>query len=173
MTVKQDNDLISSFKENEEKVKSTDTKNAVRLRRAFQATKVETAINFTILIDEKITNGKISELSRSTGGIKIIWSKKLNSTAGRAHWKRERSRANCLQQGSMPDEQHFASIELAEKIIVDEDRLRNVLAHEFCHLANFMISGVKDLPHGKSFKEWWDMHFLIDNRSTTTDLNLQ
>lgn len=30
----------------------------------------------------------------------------------------------------------------------------NVIAHEYCHLANFMISGIKDNPHGASFKSW-------------------
>ena len=35
-----------------------------------------------------------------------------------------------------------------------QDRLVNVVAHEYCHLATFMISGVKDNPHGKEFKEW-------------------
>lgn len=34
------------------------------------------------------------------------------------------------------------------------ERLVNVLAHEYCHLANFMISGIKNNPHGKEFKEW-------------------
>ena len=44
------------------------------------------------------------------------------------------------------------------KINVDADqsqeRLLNVVAHEYCHLANFMISGIKDNPHGKEFKAW-------------------
>ncbi|KAG9768328.1 hypothetical protein KCU88_g7239, partial [Aureobasidium melanogenum] len=47
-----------------------------------------------------------------------------------------------------------SSIELAEKIIDCEDRLVNTLAHEFCHLANFMVSNVRDQPHGASFKQW-------------------
>ena len=34
------------------------------------------------------------------------------------------------------------------------DRLINVIAHEYCHLANFMISGVKNCPHGREFREW-------------------
>ncbi|KAK2738562.1 hypothetical protein FQN57_006985 [Myotisia sp. PD_48] len=49
---------------------------------------------------------------------------------------------------------HHATIELAEKIIDSEDRLLNTLAHEYCHLANFMISKVHDKPHGASFKAW-------------------
>ncbi len=40
---------------------------------------------------------------------------------------------------------------VAEK---SQDRLTNVIAHEYCHLANFMISGIKDNPHGASFKTW-------------------
>lgn len=34
------------------------------------------------------------------------------------------------------------------------DRLINVIAHEYCHLLNFMISNIKDNPHGKEFKLW-------------------
>lgn len=34
------------------------------------------------------------------------------------------------------------------------DRLLNVIAHEYCHLANFMISQVTSEPHGASFKRW-------------------
>jgi predicted SprT family Zn-dependent metalloprotease len=49
---------------------------------------------------------------------------------------------------------HCASIEIAEKVIDNEERLLNVIAHEFCHLANFMVSGIRNNPHGKEFKEW-------------------
>ena len=49
---------------------------------------------------------------------------------------------------------HHASIDLALKVIDDEDRLLNVLAHEFAHLATFIVSGVKDNPHGREFKAW-------------------
>ena len=54
----------------------------------------------------------------------------------------------------MTAHRHHASIELAEKVIDDEHRLINVIAHEYCHLANFMISGIKNNPHGKEFKQW-------------------
>lgn len=39
-------------------------------------------------------------------------------------------------------------------LTVSPDRLLNVLAHEYCHLLNFMISNVRDQPHGASFKRW-------------------
>ena len=97
-------------------------------------------------------------MAASTGGVKIIWSKKLNTTAGRANWKRETIRPISANPQSStleaPIFRHHAAIELAEKVIDDEERLLNVIAHEFCHLANFMVSGIKTNPHGKEFKAW-------------------
>ena len=49
---------------------------------------------------------------------------------------------------------HHCSIELASKVIDDDERLFNVLAHEFCHLLTFMISEVRNNPHGAEFKAW-------------------
>lgn len=125
----------------------------VQARRDFQDSKHARARDFLDELDAKITHGRLAEITAQTGGVKIEWSKKLNTTAGRASWKRKR--ASTSKAGdSPPIYVHTASIELAEKIIDDEARLLNTLAHEFCHLANFMISEVKDRPHGKEFKEW-------------------
>ncbi|KAH9203578.1 hypothetical protein DL95DRAFT_472254 [Leptodontidium sp. 2 PMI_412] len=49
---------------------------------------------------------------------------------------------------------HVASIELSEEVVIDEVRLLNVMAHEYCHLATCMINGVGDDHHGKLFQEW-------------------
>ena len=123
--------------------------------RAFNANKASLATRFLTELDEKITNSQISSLAACTGGIIIIWSKKLSSTAGRANWRREAIRhRNSDGTTSETTHRHHASIELAEKVIDCEDRLINVLAHEYCHLANFMVSGVKNQPHGKEFKAW-------------------
>lgn len=130
---------------------------AKEAKRAFSQTKHALAESFLEELDETITEGQVSKLAKSTGGIKIIWSKKLNTTAGRANWKRETIRiAAPLGSDQHPKAtyRHHASIELAEKVIDDEDRLLNVIAHEFCHLANFMISNIKTNPHGKEFKAW-------------------
>lgn len=105
-------------------------------------------------LDEKVTHGRVAELAASGGGVNIIWNKKLNSTAGRANWRRECVKTTHSDGTIDKEYRHIVNIELAEKVIDDEDRLINVLAHEFCHLANFMVSGVKDNPHGKEFKEW-------------------
>jgi predicted SprT family Zn-dependent metalloprotease len=136
-------------------------------RKAFDTTREAIATDFLTELDTKITGGNIARLTASTGGVKIIWSNKLNTTAGRANWKCETIRSRlptCSTTPSTTDGlsnvaetityNHHASIELATKVITDPPRLLNVLAHEFCHLANFIISRVRDQPHGASFKEW-------------------
>lgn len=147
------------FVESTKSPKKSPTK-VVRLekeaKKAFSARKHEIAESFLQELDTTITKGEISSLSASTGGIQLVWSKKLSTTAGRANWKRETIRSSSSDTEGKPiiTYRHHAAIELAEKVIDDEDRLLNVIAHEFCHLANFMISGVKTNPHGKEFKVW-------------------
>ncbi|CBX98373.1 hypothetical protein LEMA_P097820.1 [Plenodomus lingam JN3] len=125
-------------------------------RKAFADRKHDMAASFLAELDNTISQGRISALSAPTGGIKLIWSKTLKTTAGRANWRREQLR---LRTGPLPTDtrlqiRHHCSIELAEKVIDDQDRLYNVLAHEFCHLATFMISEVRNQPHGADFKAW-------------------
>ncbi|ROW00067.1 hypothetical protein VSDG_03511 [Cytospora chrysosperma] len=120
-------------------------------KKAFEQSKHELAEAFLRELDERITGGRISEMSAETGGIRIEWTNRLNTTAGRANWRRETTRR--LKDGAVTY-RHHASVELAEKVIDDEHRLLNVVAHEFCHLANFMVSGVTGSPHGREFKAW-------------------
>ncbi|KAF5018966.1 hypothetical protein F66182_9055 [Fusarium sp. NRRL 66182] len=125
-------------------------------KKSFAARKHALAESFLVELDHKITQGKIAELAESTGGVKLVWTKALNTTAGRASWRRETTRTTRKADGAElgVTYKHHASIELADKVIDDEHRLRNVLAHEFCHLANFMISGITTNPHGREFKAW-------------------
>jgi len=139
---------LSSPKKSPQKVNRV-AKDAKKL---FEARKHALADNFLKELDETITGGKVGDLARETGGVRIVWSKKLNTTAGRANWKKETLRG--VDEGGKSRERHHAFIELAEKVIDDEERLLNVVAHEFCHLANFMVSGIKTNPHGKEFKAW-------------------
>ena len=147
-------------------------RDAVRRKKTFQATKHKTAEAFFAEIDQKMTGGRIAGMSKSTGGVKLIWSKKLISTAGRAHWKRTIPKIEKMCNDTDEVEQHHVSIELAEKVIDDEGRLKNVIAHEFCHLANFMISNVKGNPHGKSFKEWYVHGFTYQRLLNISNLTL-
>ncbi|RDL30450.1 uncharacterized protein BP5553_10328 [Venustampulla echinocandica] len=133
------------------------TKTARDAKKAFSEKKNAIAHSFLAELDEKITDNKIAGFCASTGGVKIAWSKKLLSTAGRANWKRETIKSSGLGpdgKPAPPTYRHHATIELAEKVIDDEDRLLNVVAHEFCHLANYMVSNMKTNPHGKEFKAW-------------------
>ena len=124
-------------------------------KKSFDNKKVFLAEDFLNVMDEAVAGGQIQRMTEETGGVKIVWSKTLQKTAGRANWKRECvARTTSAGQHPVKTRKHQAFIELAERIIDDEDRLINTLAHEYCHLANFMISGVHDNPHGASFKQW-------------------
>jgi predicted SprT family Zn-dependent metalloprotease len=140
------------------KCHSTRDRQTYEAKKVFAKKKHAIADAFLRELDESITESKVSKMAALTGGIKIIWSKKLNTTAGRANWKRETMRSTILGADSKAETKityrHYASIELAEKVIDDEERLLNVIAHEFCHLANFMVSGIRSNPHGKEFKSW-------------------
>lgn len=142
---------------------------AKEAKRVFQKAKHDMAEKFLAELDNAITDGQLSQLAAATGGVKIEWTNKLNTTAGRANWRRETLRPKKaaavinVEDGSVATKspvdtttrvKHHASIELAEKVIDDEHRLLNVIAHEFCHLANFMVSGITGNPHGKEFKAW-------------------
>jgi predicted SprT family Zn-dependent metalloprotease len=125
-------------------------------RKAFAAQKHDLAMSFLTDLDTTITQGQITALSAQTGGIKLVWSKTLKTTAGRANWRREqlRIRTGPLASDFRPEIRHHCSIELAEKVIDEPIRLYNVLAHEYCHLLTFMISNVRNNPHGAEFKAW-------------------
>ena len=139
-------------------------KGEIAARKAFEAQKHALATSFLAELDHTITSNQIAVLTASTGGVAIVWNKKLTSTAGRANWRREAVRTRGTATGTTAltttttttttTYTHHAHIELAEKVISDTDRLLNVIAHEFCHLANFMVSGVRDSPHGKEFRAW-------------------
>ncbi|KAF7191663.1 HMG box-containing protein C19G7.04 [Pseudocercospora fuligena] len=136
------------------------TKAEIQTRKDWDIRKHSLASSFLAELDQTIAGGKVAALSESTGGVQLVWSKTLNSTAGRANWRRETTRSHSKEDPTkmIATHKHFASIELAEKVLTyseeAETKLINVIAHEFCHLCNFMISGVKDQPHGASFKQW-------------------
>ena len=151
-----ENDLLPSFSPSKRPSKSPNKrdKSAIDKQKAFNENKQRLAADFLAEVDRTISDGEVAKLSESTGGVQLLWSKTLNSTAGRANWRRQ-TKVSKHSDGSVTTTyHHHASIELAEKVIDDERRLLNVIAHEYCHLANFMISGVKNNPHGKEFKQW-------------------
>jgi predicted SprT family Zn-dependent metalloprotease len=144
--------ILSEPKASSEKARSRSTRDA---RKSFEERKNRVAEAFLDELDQVITQGQLKSLTVATGGVKIRWTNKLNTTAGKANWRRETVRCKAVDGvNASTTHKHHASIELAEKVISDENRLLNVIAHEFCHLANFMISGITGNPHGKEFKLW-------------------
>ncbi|KAI0042748.1 hypothetical protein FA95DRAFT_1609929 [Auriscalpium vulgare] len=86
------------------------------------------------------------ELNRSVfgGGLpantRLVWSNRLLTTAGRARWHRSKEGV------------HSTEIELATKILDCNERIRNTLSHEMCHLACWIINQDPKEGHGKAFK---------------------
>ncbi|KAF2149900.1 hypothetical protein K461DRAFT_214221, partial [Myriangium duriaei CBS 260.36] len=132
------------------------SKSEIAAQRDFDTRKISLASSFLTELDNKICSGAISTATASTGGVKLIWSSTLNTTAGRATWKRTTlsSSSSSSSSSSGKEIQQHATIELAAKILTTEERLRNTLAHEFCHLATYIVSGVTTRPHGREFKAW-------------------
>ncbi|KXX82398.1 Acidic repeat-containing protein [Madurella mycetomatis] len=123
-------------------------------KKAFEKIKHEMAESFLSELDTVITGGKLAGLTAATGGIQLVWSNKLKTTAGRAHWKCEAIRTG--GSDGTTKSMHRAWIELSDKVVDNEHRLLNTLAHEFCHAATYMISGVTKNPHGPEFQAWGD-----------------
>ncbi|CAD0112133.1 unnamed protein product [Aureobasidium uvarum] len=104
----------------------------------FNVEKVHKAEEFIKELDQKLTGGQIGEMTASTGGVKVVWKKRLTAKAGQARCK------------SRPHPS--ATIELSDKLLDDQERLINTVAHEFCHVANILLC--RDRSHGPGFKEW-------------------
>jgi hypothetical protein len=132
-----------------------------KAKRVFLETRERIAIDLVRAIDEQVMGGKLAASTSATGGVKLEWSTRLRTAAGRAHWSRARSRS--LGQ---TEEQHNLKIELSTKIITSEGfprsislnlttgKLRDTLAHELCHCALWVIDKDPKSHHGKQFKEW-------------------
>ncbi|KAH9947963.1 SprT-like family-domain-containing protein [Amylocystis lapponica] len=75
-------------------------------------------------------------------GTQLVWNKRLLTTAGRAKWHRSR------------DGVQTTEIELAVKILDCNERIRNTLSHEMCHLACWIINEDPKEGHGNAFHAW-------------------
>jgi len=103
---------------------------------------------------DRITNLAFEEFNQNVFGselgcVEIVWSKKLNRTAGLT---RLRKCTNDMTPG-IPLKR-LAVVELSTKIVDDEDRLRETLLHELVHAAVWIFEGVSKPPHGANFKRW-------------------
>ena len=71
------------------------------------------------------------------------WNKRLTTTAGR-----------CVFRRAASGTERVARVELAEKVVDCEARLRETLLHELCHVAAWCLDGVARPPHGEAFRAW-------------------
>ncbi|KAJ7922966.1 SprT-like family-domain-containing protein [Mycena leptocephala] len=78
----------------------------------------------------------------SLANIDIKWNSRLLTTAGRAHFHRDRNG------------KEFVEIHLATKVVDTDERIRNTLSHEMCHLACWIIDKEIKEAHGKIFNKW-------------------
>lgn len=125
------------------------TPKAGRVKNNFLQQRDKLAQSFLRKLDREIADGRISKLTASTGGVKVVWNNRFRTTAGQAQLKRV-----AISDHQTPAYHYYAKIELSDKLVNSENRLQNVLTHEFCHVASFVISNVASPPHGKQFKEW-------------------
>ncbi|KAJ5770066.1 uncharacterized protein N7511_002117 [Penicillium nucicola] len=128
------------------KAEAAERRQAKDEKKAFDQIKESYAETFIRILDETVANGEVARMTQSTGGIKIKWNNLLQSTAGRAmhHIASPRS------PGSNPE--FSASIELNPKVLDSVDRILCTATHEYCHLANGLIS--RQGGHGPSFHAW-------------------
>lgn len=115
-------------------------------KKAFDEKKESYAENFLRILDETVANGEVARMTQSTGGIQIKWNNLLQSTAGRARYNIASPRS------SGADPKYTALIELNPKILDSEDRILCTATHEYCHVANGLIS--RQDGHGPSFHQW-------------------
>jgi predicted SprT family Zn-dependent metalloprotease len=78
---------------------------------------------------------------RLPADLELTWNAKLQKTAGQ-----------CAFRGTM--EHRIASIELSDKVIDSEERLRKTLAHEMCHAGQWVLEASRSPPHGEAFWKW-------------------
>jgi len=114
------------------------------------------------LTSETFTEFNQRAFANQLSSVKVEWSKKLNTTAGIT-----RMRGKLGEQYS---DSRVATIELATKVIENEEQLRSTLLHEMCHAAAWLVDGVHKPPHGKVFKNWASksMRKIKDVEVTTT-----
>jgi predicted metal-dependent hydrolase len=115
--------------------------------KSFLRDREHLATTLLAAIDQTVMSGKLAAATISTGGLKLIWSTKLRTAAGRAHWTH-------VKRPLGGQEQHDLKIELSTRLITSEEKMRDTLAHELCHCATWVIDNNPNANHGKQFKEW-------------------
>ncbi|KAG8954421.1 hypothetical protein FRC04_011748 [Tulasnella sp. 424] len=87
-------------------------------------------------------------------GCELVWSKLLLSTAGKAFLRKERDENGAVRHNPDGSVAVGLTIELSTKVVDCEERVRNTLSHEMCHLSTWLVDGVGQPDHGSAWKKW-------------------
>jgi len=105
---------------------SKDLKAGKIQKQAFQKSKNELASQYLLLIDTKVFDGELDRITKPTGGVHLVWNSHLQTTAGRAAWRKEKT-IERFNDDTLPERitktvLHHASIQLSSKVIDCEGR---------------------------------------------------
>ncbi|KLO20406.1 hypothetical protein SCHPADRAFT_948665 [Schizopora paradoxa] len=106
------------------------------IEQAAQMHREEYAKEFFQLLNNEIFQSGLPE------GTQLQWNNRLQTTAGKAHWERTK------------DGKETSIIQLSPKILDSDERIRNTLSHEMCHLACWVINRNIKENHGNLWKGW-------------------
>ncbi|KAI7960734.1 hypothetical protein MJO29_005802 [Puccinia striiformis f. sp. tritici] len=150
--------------------KGTDTEPTKKVRASTKKPPKEIDTSFP-KIREKLAQDLLIELNAKVfknqlpSSIELIWSKRLNSTAGRAHLMSVKD-PNTGAKG------YKIKVELALKVVDNLYKLRTTLAHELCHVACWVIDHQLKENHGRFFKAWGHrVHSVMKDITITTKHN--
>lgn len=105
----------------------------------------------------KIHDGAMGRMTAKTGGIKVEWTRKGQTTAGWCHTK-----LHSTDGVENKDHHYSCTIYLEEKVTDSVERMKEVMAHEFAHacvaileIDKRRVEGKGFKAHGPVFKEWY------------------
>lgn len=127
-----------SIKYNWNKIFSNNKLNNCNNKKNFNKLKENLTIKYFNEFNKLAFNNEIPK------DLLIIWNKRLTKTAGYTKMKRN----------NLSDIPRTALIELSTKVVDDEERLKQTLVHELCHVAAWLIDGVSEPAHGDEFWKW-------------------
>ena len=110
---------------------------------AFARSRTQLARDFYAKYNALIFNGILP------ADLDITWNKRLATTAGLTHYRRENG-VDVL----LPTPRYTARIELSCKVLDTAEKLERTLVHEMCHCAAWLVDHVAKPPHGPVFKAW-------------------
>jgi predicted SprT family Zn-dependent metalloprotease len=145
---------------------------AARFRRDREAL---TATHFNAF-NEIAFKGKLPSPTIAAGELQVKWNKRLLTTAGITKLKLTTTTTR-IRRGSAsgdssagdsparpstqpkpkPEQVRSATIELSEKVVDNEDRLKATLLHEMCHAAAWLLDSERKPPHGPAFWKYADI----------------